>query len=247
MKGLPYKKWVSRIVASEYDESTVYVSLNGYRDDDFAAYLYMSTDYGKTWTEIKNNIPCGPINVVKEDPKIENILYVGTDLGVYVSIDKGKTWNTLHNNIPTTFVHDVIVHPRDNILVAGTHGRGVFTMDVNILQKIDEDIIQEEVHIFDIEPVSLPRSMRFRRYYPVDLKIFYYLKDKKGINITVKDEAGNKITDLDGTNYKGLNSLSWDLIVDENLVKAGKYTVEIKVGSNKYEKEFEVKPARSFR
>ena len=83
MDGLP-SKWLSRIIASQYDEATVYVALNGYRDDDFDAYIYRSTDYGKTWEDIKNNLPCGPINVIKEDSKRENILYCGTDLGVYV-------------------------------------------------------------------------------------------------------------------------------------------------------------------
>jgi len=129
MKGLPSKKHVSRVVASAFDEATVYLSLNGKRDDDFADYLYKSIDYGQTWTDISNNIPCGPINVVIEDPKNENVLYVGTDLGVYVTIDGGKSWHVLANNIPTTFVHDLAVHPRDNVLVAATHGRGMYVID----------------------------------------------------------------------------------------------------------------------
>lgn len=127
--GLPFKKHVSRIIASRYDTGTVYLSLNGKRDDDFADYLYKSTDFAQTWTDISGNIPCGPINVVREDPKNKNVLYVGTDLGVYVTIDGGKTWHVLANNIPNTFVHDLIIHPRDNVLVAATHGRGMFVID----------------------------------------------------------------------------------------------------------------------
>ncbi len=128
-KGLPYKKHVSRIVASAYDKGTVYLSLNGKRDDDFAAYLYKSTDYGQNWIDLKNNIPCGPINVVKEDPKNGEVLYVGTDLGVYVTTDRGKTWQVLGSHLPSTFVHDIVVHPRDSVLVAATHGRGMWIID----------------------------------------------------------------------------------------------------------------------
>ncbi len=128
-QGLPYKKHVSRIIASSFEEGTVYLALNGKRDDDFAAYLYQSKDYGKTWISISSNIPCGPINVIREDPKNPKILYVGTDLGVYVSIDEGKRWDLLANNIPTTYVHDLVVHPRDNALVAATHGRGIYIID----------------------------------------------------------------------------------------------------------------------
>ena len=134
--GLPFNKHVSRVIASAYDEGTVYLSLNGKRDDDFAAYLYKSTDYGETWIDISSNIPCGPINVIREDPKNADVLYVGTDLSVYVSTDGGKNWHVLGSGLPTTFVHDLVVHPRDSILVAATHGRGIYILDVSSVQKM---------------------------------------------------------------------------------------------------------------
>ena len=121
---------MDRIAASAFDEGTVYLAQNGKRNDDFAAYLFKSTDYGKTWRDITGNIPCGPINVVREDPANRNILYVGTDLGVYVSINGGKSWHVLANDLPTTFVHDLVIHPRDDIMVIATHGRGMWAMDV---------------------------------------------------------------------------------------------------------------------
>jgi photosystem II stability/assembly factor-like uncharacterized protein len=135
MKGLPYRKWVSRIVASAYNLSTVYMTQNGKRDDDFAAYVWKSTDYGNTWVDISGNIPLGPVNVIREDPVNRNILYVGTDIGVYVTTDGGKTWNVLGGDLPSTFVCDLIVHPRDNIIVAATHGRGMWAMDVEPINK----------------------------------------------------------------------------------------------------------------
>ncbi|MCK4264651.1 MAG: hypothetical protein KAX27_06880, partial [Candidatus Aminicenantes bacterium] len=107
IKGLPYNKQVSRIVASKYDKGTVFLTLNGRRDDDFADYIYKSTDYGKTWADISGNMPGGPVNVIREDPKNKDVLYVGTDLGVYVTVDGGKKWHVLANSLPICFVWDL--------------------------------------------------------------------------------------------------------------------------------------------
>ncbi|UCC40136.1 MAG: hypothetical protein JSV96_01375 [Candidatus Aminicenantes bacterium] len=138
MKGLPYQKWVSELVASAYNLGTVYMTQNGKRDDDFAAYVWKSTDYGKTWVDISGNIPLGPVNVIREDPANRNILYVGTDIGVYVTSDGGKTWSVLGGNLPSTFVHDLIIHPRDNIIVIATHGRGMWALDAEPINKMSQ-------------------------------------------------------------------------------------------------------------
>jgi photosystem II stability/assembly factor-like uncharacterized protein len=138
MNGLPYQKWVSRIVASAYDLGTVYMTQNGKRDDDFTPYVWKSTDYGKTWTSIAGNIPMGPINVIREDPVDRNILYVGTDTGVYVTTDGGKAWTAPGANLPAAYVHDLIIHPRDNIIVIATHGRGMWALDANPINKKPE-------------------------------------------------------------------------------------------------------------
>ncbi len=132
--GLQPHRWISRIEASRYDEGTVYLSQNGKRHDDFRPYLWKSVDYGETWVSIVGNIPSGPINVVRQDAKNEDVLYVGTDLGVYVTTDGGRQWHVLANNLPTTFVHDLIVHPREDLLVIATHGRGMYALDVRPIQ-----------------------------------------------------------------------------------------------------------------
>lgn len=129
-KGLAQKRWISRVVASQYDEATVYLAQNGKRNDDFTPYLWKSTDYGRNWKSIVANIPSGPINVIREDPVHPGILYVGTDLGAYVSLDDGQSWSTIGQNLPTTFVQDLIIHPRDLILVVATHGRGMYALDI---------------------------------------------------------------------------------------------------------------------
>ena len=136
--GLPFQKWVSRLVASQYAVGTVYLAQNGKRDDDFAPYVWKSTDYGKTWVDISKGIPLGPVNVIREDPVDRNILYVGTDIGVYVSKDGGQTWNVLGGNLPSAYVHDLIIHPRDNIIVVATHGRGMWALDANPVNEKDK-------------------------------------------------------------------------------------------------------------
>ena len=135
MSGLPYQKWVSRIAASAFDIGTVYMTQNGKRDDDFTPYVWKSADFGRTWASIASNIPMGPVNVIREDPVNKDILYVGTDTGVYVSTDGGKAWQTIGTNLPAVYVHDLVVHPRDNVMVIATHGRGMWVLDVEPINK----------------------------------------------------------------------------------------------------------------
>lgn len=133
-KGLP-EKWVSRIRASQHDQQTVYVTLTGYREDDFGKYVYKSTDLGKTWKSIAGDLPSEPINVITEDPRSADILYVGTDLGAYVTTNGGKNWQLLSNGLPTVAVHDLVIQSRELDLVAGTHGRSIFVLDIEEIRK----------------------------------------------------------------------------------------------------------------
>lgn len=136
-KKLPKGLYVSRVAASAFSESRVYISLNGYRNDHFEAYVYVSDDYGTSWRQIMKDLPVEPVNVVKEDTEDANILYVGTDGGLYVTIDGGNSsmmWNKgMPNSIP---VHDVVVHPRDGEIVVGTHGRSVYIAKLDEIRKL---------------------------------------------------------------------------------------------------------------
>ncbi len=127
--ALPARKWVSRIVPSRYAEGTLYVTLRGREDDDFAPYVYKSTDNGKTFSSIAANVPAGPVNVIREDPTNANLLYLGTDFGAFISDNGGRQWQVLGGNLPSTQVSDLQVHPRDNIIVISTYGRGMWVMD----------------------------------------------------------------------------------------------------------------------
>ncbi len=132
--------WVSRIIASQYKEGRVYVSLNGYRSDNFLPYLYVSDDYGITWKKIGNDLPNEPINVVREDPKDDSILYVGTDGGLYVSFDAGNSFMMWNSGLPKSVpVHDIAIQARENEIVLGTHGRSLYVAKLDDIQKLQKD------------------------------------------------------------------------------------------------------------
>jgi photosystem II stability/assembly factor-like uncharacterized protein len=130
-------KFVSRIVASAYDIGTVYMTQTGRRDDDFQVYIWKSMNFGDSWQDISGNIPVGPVNVIREDPRSRDILYAGTDGGVFVSKDGGKKWDLL-GNLPFVYVHDLAIHPRDNMIIIATHGRGMWVMDANPINETDK-------------------------------------------------------------------------------------------------------------
>jgi photosystem II stability/assembly factor-like uncharacterized protein len=136
--------YVSRVAPSTFKEGRVYVSLNGYRNDHFGAYLFVSEDYGTTWTQLGTDLPMEPINVVAEDPKKENIIYVGTDNGLYASFTMGKTFLTLDNNLPRVPVHDIVVQQRENELVVGTHGRSIYITKLKEIQKLYDKVMGEK-------------------------------------------------------------------------------------------------------
>jgi photosystem II stability/assembly factor-like uncharacterized protein len=138
--GLPAGLWVSRLIASQYKEGRVYVTLNGYRNDDFNAYLYVSEDFGTTWTQLAKDLPAEPLNVVREDPKNENILYAGSDGGVYVSFDRGQSFMMWSTGLPKSIpVHDIAIQERENEIVLGTHGRSFYIAKLDDVQGLQKD------------------------------------------------------------------------------------------------------------
>jgi photosystem II stability/assembly factor-like uncharacterized protein len=137
---LPQGLWVSRLIASQYKEGRVYATLNGYRNDDFNSYVYVSEDYGTTWSTLGRDLPAEPVNVIKEDPKNENILYLGTDGGLYVSFDRGQTFMMWNGGLPKSIpVHDIAIQERDNEIVLGTHGRSIYVSSLEDVQGLQKD------------------------------------------------------------------------------------------------------------
>jgi photosystem II stability/assembly factor-like uncharacterized protein len=133
---LPKGLYVSRVVASAFKEGRVYATLNGYRNDNFSPWLYVSEDYGETWNQLGSNLPSGPLNVIREDPKYEDILYAGSDNGLYASFNKGKTFMSFGINLPPVPVHDIAIQKNANDIVIGTHGRSIYIASLNEVHRI---------------------------------------------------------------------------------------------------------------
>lgn len=243
-KNLPYGKWVSHMEASRVAEGRVYMTQNGKRDDDFAAYIWKSEDFGQTWESIKSNIPYGPCNVIREDPKDENILYVGTDYGVFVSMNRGESWETLVGDLPTTYVHDINIHPRDDIAVIATHGRGMWALDVQMLREVMAiETSDKAAGIFDIPNAGLPYNKQYYRRSVKKLNAPYYLKEACKVEIEVTDVDGNVVYETKADAKKGLNYAEWGLFnTDEELVKEGTFKFQITGEGFEEIKEFEVEP-----
>jgi len=131
---LPVRKWISRVVPSQFNEGTVYVTQRGREDDDFAVYVYKSTDFGKTFASLGAGIPVGSVNVIREDPTNPGVLYLGTDFGAFVSSNGGQRWAVLGGNLPSVQVSDLQYQPRDHVIVISTYGRGMWALDATRLR-----------------------------------------------------------------------------------------------------------------
>jgi photosystem II stability/assembly factor-like uncharacterized protein len=135
-KQIPQGLYVSRVMPSQHKEGRVYVTLNGYRNDNFVPYLLISEDFGTTWQQVGLDLPYEPLNVIKEDPKNENIIYVGSDNGVYASFNKGASFMSMAGkNLPRVPVHDIAIQQRDNEIIIGTHGRSAYVAKLDEVQK----------------------------------------------------------------------------------------------------------------
>ncbi len=242
--NLPQNQWVSRVQASAHDKATVYAALNGYRWDDFNAYLYVSTNYGENWERIGTDLPAEPINVVKEDPKNPNVLYVGTDHGLYVSIDKGKSFNLLDNNLPAVSVHDLAIHPRDKELIVGTHGRSMLIADVQHIQQLDNQTLAKDVVLFDIKKMRQTnwgkKFSNWQEMKPVNASIPIYSKTNSTATITIK--AKDIVLKTMRTDLKrGLNYIDLEMVYDEK--QAPQYQVYLNDKKEKDAKNIELKKA----
>jgi photosystem II stability/assembly factor-like uncharacterized protein len=127
--AVPTRKWYSRVVPSRHADGTVYVTQRGREDDDFGVYVYKSTDFGKTFVSLAANVPAGSVNALAEDPRNPNVLYLGTDFGAFVTTNGGRQWQVLGGGLPSVQVSDVAYHPRDNVVVISTYGRGMYALD----------------------------------------------------------------------------------------------------------------------
>ena len=258
--GLPQGAWVSGIEPSRHDVARVYAVWNNYRNDDFANYLFVSEDRGETWSDVTGDLPADKVlRTVREDLRNPEVLFLGAEIGLYYSFNRGDTWTEIRSGMPTLAFNDLVIHPRDNDLVLGTHGRGVWIIDqINALQELTPEIMASEVHLFTVEPaVQIRRRNEGAHtgdvYYrgenpPVGALLDYWLAeeaDSGAVHIRVVAEDGTEVSALEGGPRAGLNRVVWNLRHQADgqqtgggffggpqapLVVPGDYTVTVEVG-----------------
>jgi hypothetical protein len=220
--------YVSRVEASHFDAGTAYVSVDGHRHDDLRPYVWVTRDYGASWTSIAGNLPAsGNVSTVRQDPRNRQLLYLGTEFAFYASLDEGKSWERFMTNLPTTRFDDVLVHPRENDVVLATHGRSIWILDdVTPLQQLSADVLAQDVHLFAPRSAvrwrndptrsrSVTGSEDFRgENAPSGTAIAYHLKAAASgdVKLTIANAAtGDVFRNLDGTKDAGLNRVQWNL------------------------------------
>ncbi|WP_422082641.1 WD40/YVTN/BNR-like repeat-containing protein [Ulvibacterium sp.] len=214
--SFPKDLWISRVAASQHKKERVYVSLNGYRWDDFTPYVFVSDDYGKTWKDISKGIPASPVNVLLEDPENENLLFVGTDNGLYVSFDRGKSWEAFQNGMPNVAVHDLVIQPNAKHLLVGTHGRSIYKADIAHMQRLKPEVLEKDLHIFEIEPIAHSPNWgnspgAWSKSTTPGLDVVFYSSDQATFSATIRTLDNIAISSTDISADKGLNILSYDV------------------------------------
>ncbi len=217
--SLPQDLWVSRVIASSHKKERVYITLNGYRWDDFKPYVFMSDNYGATWKDISNNLPASPINVIKEDPVNEDLLYLGTDNGAYVSFNGGESWEVFSKELPNVAVHDLVVQPEAKHLVLGTHGRSIYVADIALLQKLNDNN-RSEVVLAEIDAINFSQRWGSKwstwgEVYEPKTNIQFYSPQSGKTTITIATESGKELQILTVEGTKGVNVVEYDFSISE--------------------------------
>ena len=259
--GAPEGFWVSRVRASGIDTGTAYVTKNGYRFDRFEPHVYKTTDFGESWVSIAANLPASPVNVIFEDHRNPRLLFLGSDHGVYVSSDGGGSWASMQANMPVVPVKDLVVHPRENDLVVGTYGRGLYVTDISVLQEVTPDVLQKDLHLFDVESAVIRRSERadWGAYHmsgdrhlatgnePPGFTVNYYLNEASATPVVIKirDAGGAELASLEGEGSVGLNQVHWDSSESEDATP-GMYRITVQSGDLAESRFAKLRPPRAF-
>jgi photosystem II stability/assembly factor-like uncharacterized protein len=232
--NVPKGIWVSEVVPSRFDEGTVYATFDGHRQNDFETYIYVSKDFGQTWTSISANLKGEVTKTLTEDQKNPNVLYLGTETGLFVSIDRAKSWTRIKANLPTVRIDEITLHPRDNAMILATHGRALWILDH--LEPIQEYAAAQsattEAKLFTPPPYAMfRRPARDRNYEfwgdqqffgenPPQAAVISWINTRQvgDVKLKITDAAGREVREISGdvlakSTAAGIQSACWDLRV----------------------------------
>jgi photosystem II stability/assembly factor-like uncharacterized protein len=220
--GLPGPRWVASIETSRTVEGRAYVAFDAHRSDDDKPYLYVTEDFGETWKNISSNLPSyGSTRVLREDVENPNLLYCGTEFGIFASVNRGASWTRISNNLPTVAVHEIAVHPTAGEIVAATHGRSLWILDVSALRQITASTMKEKAHLYkpatairwQFEPAHGKTNRRFVGENPRPGAHIYYTLTQPAKKVTFKivDVEGKSVSEWEGVAKAGLHKTTWNM------------------------------------
>jgi photosystem II stability/assembly factor-like uncharacterized protein len=232
--GLPGPRWVATIEASRAAEGRAYVCFDAHRSDDDKPYLYVTEDFGETWKNITGNLPdFGSTRCLREDVENPNLLYCGTEFSIFASLNRGGSWTRINNNLPTVDVHEIAVHPTAGEIVAATHGRSLWILDVSALRQITPNTLKEKSHLYkpatavrwQMEPAHGKTNRRFVGQNPAPGAHIYYALTQPASKVAFKvvDIEGKTVSQWKGDAKAGLHKTTWDMTRTVEGAKGGDF------------------------
>lgn len=219
--------YVSRVLASASGEGVAYVTLDGHRDGDFSPYVFKTTDFGDTWTEITDGLTqqnAGTVNVIVEHPDNPNVLFLGTEHALFASTNAGQQWVEVESGLPTTLYDDLKIHPREKDLVVGTHGRSLWILDdTTPIAEWTASAKNADAHLFSVQRATIHNFWKNTSYRgqaswagenpPLGARISYHLAAPADtVELVVRNADGDVVRRLGGPSSTGsIHRLTWDL------------------------------------
>ncbi len=221
--GLPLNTWCSSVYPSRFDKGTAYATFDGHRGDDMKPYVFKTTDYGNTWTDLGSDEISSYCYKILEDIVNPDLLFLGTEFGLFISVDGGNNWAQLKENLPNVSVMDMVIHSREHDLILGTHGRGVYIIDdISPLRQLSPEVLASDFTFLESRP-AFPMDVPGNQWPALDdeftgrnpisaVPVTYYMKKrhifgKMSIEIFDKDDV--RITELASVSRKGINRTYW--------------------------------------
>jgi hypothetical protein len=255
--GAPEAYWVTRVVPSPHDAATAFVTITGFHRDDFRPFVFRTDDYGATWRSLSDDLPGrAPANVLVQDRENADLLFLGTDHGLFASVDGGASWAPFQADMPVVPVRALVIHPRENDLVVGTHGRGAFVTDITPLQQLGPGVLADDVHLFAPEPKGPRVESGWGNYRlfgwrhvttpnepnGVLLDVWQRRPGADTLSLVIRDASGAVVRTLEEPGGAGLHRVVWDLRTgNRRPVPAGTYEVTLEAGAERSTRTLTVK------
>ena len=267
--GLPKHFHVSSIEASRYVTGRAYVAFDGHRSNHDKPHIYVTEDYGKTWKSLNQGLPTGSTRVLREDISNRNLLFLGTEFGIWTSVDRGEAWKRINNNLPTVAIHEIAVHPTANEIVAATHGRSLWILDIAPLRQLSTDLLASKAALFRTSQAvlwagALTSTRSGHRYFSGNNGRFgapmrYFLGGgAKSVTLEILNIKGNRVRRLKPETKPGLHHVQWDLRADPPrrygnsrsrvgpAVRPGVYLAKLTVDGKAFQESIHVKSDPDF-